>query len=99
MAKVVDITEKLNFDENPSLLVKGKKIEVDASAETVLKVMGKFSEGGAENAKFMVDMYHLIFPEQSRKTIEELGLKFNDFSTLVEAAIDLIVEGDEEQGE
>jgi hypothetical protein len=99
MAKMVDITEKLSFDENPCLVVKGEKIEVDASAETVLKVMGKFSEGSAGNAKNMVDMYNLIFPEHSRKTIEELKLKFNDFSKLVDAAIDLIVDGDEEQGE
>lgn len=99
MAKVVDITEKLNFDENPSLLIKGKKIEVDASAETVLKVMGKFSEGGTEKPQFVVDMYNLIFPEQSRNAISELGLKFNDFQTLVEAAIELIVDDGEEQGE
>ena len=40
MAKVVDITDKLTFEENPSLEIKGKTIEVNADAPTMLKVMG-----------------------------------------------------------
>ena len=39
MGKVVDITEKLTFDENPKLLIKGKELEVKADAPTVLKAM------------------------------------------------------------
>ena len=41
MGKVVDITDKLSFDGNPTLVVKGKKLEVNADAPTVLKVMQK----------------------------------------------------------
>ncbi len=66
MAKVVDITEKLSFDENPCLVVKGEKIEVDASAETVIKIMGKFKEGNEGTAKFVMETYELIFPKESR---------------------------------
>ena len=40
MAKMIDITEKLTFEGNPSLLIKGKKLEVNADAPTMLKVMG-----------------------------------------------------------
>lgn len=43
MAKVVDITEKLSFDENPKLEIKGKQYEVKADAKTVLEIMGIFS--------------------------------------------------------
>ena len=99
MSKVVDITEKLSFDENPYLLIKGQKIEVDASAETVLKLMGKFSQENSQSPKFVGEMYKLIFPEKSRKQIEKMKLQFNDFQILVNAAIELIVDGDEEQGE
>ena len=39
MAKVVDITSKLEFDGNPKLRIKDKEIEVIADAPTMLKVM------------------------------------------------------------
>ncbi len=39
MARVVDITDKLSFDANPTLVVKGKKLEVNADVY-LLKVMG-----------------------------------------------------------
>ena len=44
MAKVIDITEKLDFDTNPKIAIKGKEIEVNADAETVLKIMGEFGD-------------------------------------------------------
>ena len=40
MAKIVDITDKLSFDGNPKLVIKGKELEVNADAPTMLKVMG-----------------------------------------------------------
>ena len=36
MARVVDITDKLTFDENPSLKIKGKLLEVNADAPTTV---------------------------------------------------------------
>ena len=35
MSKVIDITEKLSYEENPRLTIKGEEIEVNADAETV----------------------------------------------------------------
>ena len=35
--KIVDITEKLSFDENPVLKVKDVTVEVNSDAATVLK--------------------------------------------------------------
>ena len=40
MARKVDITDKLTFDGNPFLVIKGKELEVNADAPTMLKVMG-----------------------------------------------------------
>ena len=39
-AKVLDITEKLSFEGNPRLKSKGRELEVNADAPTMLKVMG-----------------------------------------------------------
>ena len=36
--KIVDITEKLSFDENPVLKIKDVTVEVNSDAATVLKL-------------------------------------------------------------
>lgn len=97
MAKVVDITEKLAFDENPILKVKGEELEVNSDAETVLLIMGLVGEGNSPKA--VNEMCQLIFTEESKKKLGELKLKFNDYVTVVESAISLVVGDDEEEGE
>ena len=98
MAKVIDITEKLTFDESPSLKIKGKVLEVNADAPTMLKVMGLMG-GGNPGPKEIVDMYEIMFPEKSRKEIEKMKLGFGDLITVVEAAVDLIIGEENSQGE
>lgn len=99
MAKKVNITDKLDFDGNPSLIIRDQEIEVDASAETVLRVMGGMGEGNVGSPKFVMDMYELIFPEKSREIIKSFNLQFKDFAKVVEAGISAIVDSDEESGE
>lgn len=98
MAKVIDITDKLDFDSNPKIQIKGKEYEVNADAETVLVIMGLFGEDGGMTPASVKKMYKLVFTEEAREDIAKLNLKFKDFQTLVMAAVNLIT-GDEEQGE
>lgn len=93
MAKVIDITDKLTFDGNPSLVIKGKTLEVNADAPTMLKVMGLMGNGGP-GPKEIVDMYEMIFPEKSQKEIEKFKLNFSDLVTVVEAAVGLVIDSD-----
>ena len=97
MAKVVDITEKLNFDDNPRLKIKGKEIEVASDAPTLLKVMGLL---GKENPgpKEVLDAFNMLLPADSRKEIEKMKLSFGDLMIVVQEAVDLIV-GDAKPGE
>ena len=99
MARVVDITEKLDFDSNPRIKIKDKEYEVNADAETVLKAMGLFGEPGGMTPASVVKVYELIFDEQTREEISKLKLQFTDFETLVMAAVNLITGENEEQGE
>ena len=46
MAKTIDITDKLAFDENPKLVVKGKELEVNADG----KNGGRKATSSAEDA-------------------------------------------------
>ena len=39
MAKIIDITEKLNFEKPPVLLIQGREIHVNDDAVTMLSVM------------------------------------------------------------
>lgn len=97
MAKTVDITDKLSFDENPCLIIKGKRIEVNEDAPTMLKVMGLMSEEDP-GANEILDAYELMFPEESKRTIGELKLSFRNFVTVVQEAISLIT-GEDTRGE
>ena len=93
MAKVVNITDKLSFDENPCLEIKGKKYEVKADARTVLELMGLF--GSKSEGEAVVSAYEKLFSEKDRK---ELGkLPFKDLMVVVEAAMTL-AQGDEVDG-
>ena len=97
MGKVVDITEKLSFDGNPYLMIKDKKLEVNADAPTMLKVMGVLSVG-EPGPKEIMEMIDLMIPKESQKTLEELHLSFNDLVIVVQEAVSLIT-GDVAQGE
>ena len=97
MGKVVDITEKLTFDENPKLRIRGKELEVRADAPTVLKVMG-LMDSDAPGAKEIMKAYELILPEKSRKELDSMNLSFGDLIIVIQEAIQLII-GDDSGGE
>lgn len=96
MAKVVDITDKLSFDENPKIVIKGHECEVNADARTMLEIMGLFA--GKSEAEATTEAYTKLFSEKDRKTIDKLKLPFKDFRKIIEISMNLIM-GEEEQGE
>lgn len=98
MAKVVDITDKLSFDENPALVIKGKQLEVNADAPTMLKIMNLMTAEGVEMEQ-IGEAYELVFPEKSRKEIDKLKLSINDWTTVVMEAMNLILGDDKSGGE
>lgn len=98
MSKVVDITEKLSFDTNPVLKVKGESIEVQSDAETILKIMGLFGEGKNE-VEAAVGAANLIFSEKDQKKIAKMGLQMKDYMILVQEAMNLAMDGEEDGGE
>lgn len=97
MARKVDITEKLSFDESPCLVIKGKELKLHDDAATVLKAVGIMSDGAG--AKQIVDVYDLIFDESAKKEMDAMKLNFKDFSCVVKEAAGLVLGGDDETGE
>lgn len=98
MAKCVDITNKLTFDGNPYLVIKDKKLEVNADAPTMLKVMGLVGNDDP-GFKEIAEAYGMIFPDKSRQELEKMKLQFNDLLTVIREAIDLVTGGGEEPRE
>lgn len=98
MGKVVDITDKLTFDGNPKLKIKGKELEINADAPTMLKVMALM---GNENPGIpeILETYNLMFTEKSRQEIVDLKLGFNDLVTVIQEGVALITGEDSSQGE
>ena len=97
MAKIVDITDKLSFDGNPKLVIKGKELEVNADAPTMLKFMGLLRnvDPGAQE---VLDAYDMMFQEKTRNEIDKMKLSFRDLMIVVQEAVSLIT-GDVGTGE
>lgn len=101
MSKIIDITDKLNFEEKPTIKVKNVRIKANNDAVTMLKVVALFGENGEGIAiKDVLTVYNLLFDSENQKKIESLKLTMDDFSTLImESAQTIINGGKEPEGE
>ena len=97
MARKINITDKLNFDDNPILVIRDQEIEVNADAATVLQIMDKLDN--EVGPKQILEMFKLIFPEESQQIISNFKFQFDDFQQVVMSAISLITGDDDDQGE
>lgn len=97
MARTRDITDKLSFDENPVIKIKGTEIEVQSDAKTMLEIMGIFKE--ESEAEAVIKAYSKLFTEADRKKLEKMKLPFKDLVKVIEAAMSLVQGDDEQQGE
>lgn len=97
MAKKIDITEKLSFEENPKLIIKNEEFEVNSDAETMLLIMGDFSD--KSNVEAALSAYERMFNEKDRKRISEMKLPFKDLMKIIEVGMNLIQGEEDEQGE
>lgn len=102
MAKTVDITDKLNFDDNPKIVIAGEELEVNADAEAVIQLIGIFQNSRSDMQSLGAAL-NLIFSEEDLKkiyTIKKNGKKLNARSlmTIMEEALQLVT-GETEPGE
>ena len=101
MSKIIDITNKLNFEEKPIIKVKDVELEANNDAVTMLKVVALLDD--KENKitpANLINMYKMLFDEENQKKIEALKLSMNDFATLIIQSATLIAnDGEETEGE
>lgn len=82
MSKLIDITDKLNFEEKPIVKVKDTELVINNDAVSMLKVAALFEDGNGKS-KDVITMYHLLFEESEREKIEKLKLNMHDFNVLI----------------
>lgn len=92
MGKIVDITDKLTFDEKPKVKIKGTEIEVNTDAPTVLKIMSVTKDDGDP-----LKMYDLLFDKDNRAKLEKMKLPFKDFMKVIEISMDLATGEDSQE--
>nr|DAH30458.1 MAG TPA: hypothetical protein [Caudoviricetes sp.] len=96
MSKIIDITNKLNFEEKPKILVKGTEIEVNDDAISFIKAIALFDSEDGVKTSDILSALELLFDEENREKIAKLHLSFVDLSTLIRTATDLIADEDSE---
>lgn len=98
MSKIIDITDKLSFEEKPKFTVKGIEFEANNDAITIVKVSAILSE--VESPKDILDAFELLFDKENQEKIESLKLSLEDFMTLVmSVASSVMNDNADEQGE
>lgn len=85
---IYSLTDKLSFEENPIIELKGKHLEVNADAETLLEVMSLVK--GEENIESMKKAYEILFSDEDRKKIADMKLLFKDWLDLITVAMALV---------
>lgn len=99
MARVIDITSKLGFEENPKLKIKDEELEVNTDAESVLKIMGYMGAGENITPEDIEDVFRVAFTPESYKKLKKMKLNFSDYQKVFEIAVDVITGTDEEEEE
>lgn len=92
--KTIDITEKLNFEEKPAVIIGDTAITINNSAVAMLKILPRLDDL-TSNPAALTDILNLLVPESDRKKLSALELSFGDFVTFIEAAVSLVT-GDSE---
>lgn len=97
----LDITEKLNFQDKPKLVIKDTELTINNSAPAVLSIMELYDKTGENfDYSFINQAIKILFTKESQKKLDDLGLSFDDFSTVLTEAVELVASnGEEKKGE
>jgi hypothetical protein len=98
MAKIIDITDKLDFESKPKIVINGDEFIVNNSAVDVLRITPNLNKSNFTAEDFNI-FFETLFSKTDREKIAALNLGFVDFTTLIKTAINLVVGIDDEVGE
>lgn len=97
MGRIIDITSKLGFEENPKLKIRDEELEVNTDAESALKIMGY--TGGGMTPQDIEEAVKTAFTPESYEKLKSMKLNFQDYQKVFEIAVDTIIGAKEEDPE
>lgn len=92
---IYNLTEKLKFDEDPKLVIKGTELTIKSDAETVLQLMDVMTQKGEIAAA--KEAWDLLLSPADRKKLSALKLKTGDFLMAMKTAVQLAMGGDPDE--
>ena len=98
--KKYNLTDKMSFNVNPTIVINDTELTVKSDAKTMLKLV-ELSENAKDDYTATIKGYELIFSEEDRAKIDKLELSASDFVLLIQTAVALASgqDPDEKQGE
>lgn len=83
MSKIIDITDKLDFESSPTVVVKGVELEINANASDLFSVLA-IVQNGDMSPKTIQTLVEILFPsEETREKIRGLNLKPKTYEKFV----------------
>lgn len=70
MSKIIDITNKLNFDEKPKLVIKGTEIEVNNDAISFIKTVALFDSEDGVKTSDILSALELLLMRRTEKRLQ-----------------------------
>lgn len=95
MAKVIDITEKLDLSGNPAIAIAGKEFEVKGDAATWLKITGLFSNPEGGDGEKTEKAIRLMFSTKDADELLSL-IPMKNLPVVIQTAQSLIMGGNED---
>lgn len=93
MSKILDITDKLNFEQKPVIKIKDTEIEVNNDAISFIKVAALF-DGKDIKPSDMLTAIDLLFDDDNKAKITNLHLSFDSLAKVIQTATSLVANTD-----
>ena len=99
MARNVDLTGKLGMGGKPTITIGDAVIEVNNGASDVLRMMELIGDSGELSPSAMAKTAELLLGKGGVKALDGMGLSFDDFSTVLTTAMELVTGSAEGEAE
>lgn len=98
MSKIIDITDKFSFEENPKIKVKDLEIEINTNALDQFKVIKLMNDG--INSETMEELLGILFAtKEDTEKVRSLNLNIKDLKTLIMECSKIAIDTGEPEGE
>lgn len=92
-----DLTDKLKFNEDPTICIRETEISVKTDAEIVLRLMSFMTAAENRDANAIAEVVKLLFSADDQKKLKALRLKAEDYLMVIHTAVQLALGADPDE--